>query len=63
MLVMVAKDYFAPTGLGFLVGAGPRVTLRSTLGYPISPLWGLGRVDCVPVGLVGKRGGEVLEPG
>ena len=53
------REYFVPTGLLFFIGAEPRVTLRSTLGYPISPLWGLGRVDCVPVGLVGKRGGEV----
>ena len=55
MLVMVAKDYFAPTGLGFLVGAGPRVTLRSTLGYPISPRWGFGKVDCLPGPTLGAQ--------
>ena len=55
MLVMVSKDYFAPLGLGFLVGAGPRVTLRSTLGYPISPRWGFGKVDCLPGPTLGAQ--------
>ena len=51
---------FRPYRAFVFFGAEPRVTLRSTLGYPISPRWGFGRVDCSPMGLVGKRCGGVL---
>ena len=40
-----AKDYFALTGILFLLNPEPRVALRSTLGYHISPRWGFGRLD------------------
>ena len=39
------RAYFAPTGLGFFVVA---LTQGVALGYLRPPLWGFGRVDCLP---------------
>ena len=55
----LSRDYFAPTGLLFLLNPKPRVALRSTLGYHISPLWGFGRVDRLsPWGWWGSLAGK-----
>ena len=45
---MVVQGLLRPYRAGFFGWACPRVALRSTLGYLISPRWGFGRVDCSP---------------